>query len=61
MNELYKFVDQLLGQLNLIPQLNLNVEFILNQWANINEDLEERNTILQKILEKFSNVNTSGF
>lgn len=61
MNQLQGFVDKILGQKNLISQLNANVLFATDNWNTIFDDLEDKNTLIKKISDKFPNVKTQEF
>lgn len=61
MNALYKFLDKLLGQQNFVSQLNANTLFATDNWNTIHDDLEDKNGLLKKIMDKFPAVKASDY
>jgi hypothetical protein len=61
MDELYKFVEVLLEQTNLLNQLDVSVTFSTTNWKHIKDDLDKKNKILQKITGDFPNVNSADY
>lgn len=58
MDELYKFMEVLLNQTNLINQLDISVKFSTDNWSKIKNDLDKKNDLLNKINQYFSQVNS---
>jgi hypothetical protein len=53
MNKLYKFVDAIVDQENLVSQLDANVDFSNNNWNEIGMNLNDKNESLNRIVDYF--------
>ena len=51
MNKLYKFVDAIVDQENLVSQLDTNVEFATDNWNEISINLKDKNGSLNRIVD----------
>ena len=61
MNALYKFLDDLLSQQNLVSQLKSSVLFATDNWNIIFGNLEGQNELLKKIIDNFPAHKASDF